>query len=55
MFLQMRTGLSWFILIEAIIAKMNYEISMLMGYYNTYIGPKRLSSYQGLDGNISMC
>lgn len=40
----MKAALSWFILIEAIIAEMNCEISMLMAYYHTikYIGPKRL-------------
>lgn len=53
----MRAALPQFILMEAIIAKMNCEISTLMGYYHAikYIGPERLSSHQWLDGNVPMC
>lgn len=44
----MKGTLSHFILMEAIIVKINYEISMLMSYYHTitYTGPKRISCHQ---------
>lgn len=51
----MKPALSQCILMEAIISKMDCEISMLMGYYHTIknIGPKRLSPTSGLMGTFS--